>query len=561
MWTVPPQQKLTRVALSEVRRSARATTDDICDAALTALDGYDPQSGRTDAEQLATTLRRRYGMSIETPPGGGYQTYTHLDFEAALREGQIEMVCVRTYRRIVESTATLFSQQDAAWTFTEPGTDEEGAPAHVPVDPALMAPLLSMRERGRFQVGMVRADRVAVGLGSCGVRPMVRSGRLVYEATPPQCIRVGYGTEIIDGDGDKAERRATDPADLEDATVIAIRLPDGGDERTEDRRPRWIAYMGRSEAYPDGRCVEYSADEWYSIPEPGRAGIIYEHPAGNPLTALQNRVGVDACPFEYPLVAILGTDASSVTPFPLHGLSLYSASQEIDAAWSRILNCSLEAAAKIRVVTRTDAGSTELPKSLSGSVALLPGQSLDVIGPSATDVQASSDILRSLTRTIAEAWSVPGYLVSDDDAASPESGVALAIRSQPMIAHRGSREMLNRDAVERLFTLERCLLWAAHGKEPWPASIEQSWYPGRVQLPRNEKEHLEQLKLGIEIGVIDRVDAVQEYHQFATTEEAQAYAEDIAKRSREVPGMQRGGARRPGGIVPGAAREEATDEA
>lgn len=602
----PPQSRLTREAFVSLQRESRAVSDERLDDALTLLDGIDPLTGETDADLINDLVRQRYAIGIRANSDGSFSEYTHQDVQQAIYSGGLERISVRTYRRIAEATATLFSQHDQSWDLGGEEKEKKSSPERNPIKPPTQTPeqkawgipaspdsggpsldwegepeeededqktLVSLRERARFDVSMVRADRIAVALGSCLVRVLWRSGRLVYEAVPPQCVYLGYGQSLADESESKADadadegaqktspRRSVDTSEIEDASVVAIKLPrvSSEDSSSAENKTHYVAYFGRSEGYPTGRCVEYLSDEWWHIPEPGLSGIIYEHAVGgkiaNPLTALQDQLGPEACPWEYPVTVIYGTDSPQVSALPLHGLSLYDACLELDLAWSRMLACAHRAASKTAVLTRTEASNVNPPSCIEGAVALSPGENLEWKGNPAADVESATNVIGRLARTLAEAWNVPGYMVLDDETATqPTSGVALAIRTQPMINHRNMRERINRASVMRLFDLERCIVQAATGKEPWPADTELTWYPGRLVTPRNELELLQQLQLGITAKVIDTVDAIKEYHQFATDKEAEEYARKIAKRSREVPTASSTGARGFGGIVPGAAR-------
>jgi hypothetical protein len=562
-FSVPPQQSLTREAFASLQREARAVDDSSLDEALTALDGYDPLTGTTDADQLRDKIKLRYAIGIRHNADGTWSQYTHGDVSEQVDAGMMECVCVRTLRRIAEVTATLFSQADQSWTITTPGeeepepeTDENGDP--IPVENPSEDALATLRERGKFDVTMVRADRLAVALGSCLVRVLWRGGRLAYEAIAPQCVHLGYGRQIEDG----GDQRSTDTGDIEDASVVVIKLPRISDGSATDSRDHFVAYFGRSQGYPRGRCVEYLATDWYRVPEPNTTkDILYEHQdgagIGNPLTMLQDRVGVESCPWEYPVAALYGTDAPQYQALPRNGRALFDACVEMDLAWSRMLACAHQAASKTFILTSTEASMQAPPSCISGAVRLGPNEQGRWDGPSAADVEQAANVVARIGRTVAEAWNVPGYLVLDDEVTSPQSGVALAIRTQPMITHREMRERINRASVMRLFDVERCVVQAATGTEPWPAASVLSWYPGRLLMPRNELELIQQLQAGITAGIIDTTDAIKEYHQFATDAEAEQYARDIARRSRKVPGTQRGGARmQTSGIVPGAARQQ-----
>ena len=542
-FSVPPQVALTRETFSRLRRLRRGDQDTRLDEALTALDGYDPLTGQTDTDLLSDRLQTRYGMGIVKDPASGYGVYKHGQFTTALNMGGIERVSVRTYRRICEVLANLFTAPDQSWSYTDPDgqdLDEAGQAAFDVLD--------RLREEGRFAPTLVRADRVAVALGSCLLRVLWRSGRLVYETVPPQIVFLGFGRQVDDGGG----WRSVDTGDIEDASVVVIHVPRVADE-SGDQRKQWIAYSGRSEGYPAGRCVEYLADNWFDIPEPGMSGILYEHETGNPLTALQNAHGADAVPFEYPLVPFYGTDSPTVSALPTAGLSLYDSCLELDVAWSRLLYCALTSAAKTAVHTRTEASPMSPPATIMGACSLQPGDGLEWKGAPTGDVEAASRVVRDLTRTIAESWNVSGHLVAQDAATAPESGYAMSIRMQPLIEHRNSRIAINRPQVARLFALERSIIWAATGNPPWDPSIRQAWHPGDVAIPRDDKETLENIATALGLKLIDIVEAAREYHEFATDDAAEKYLAMIASRSLTTALPRNVSARngRAGPVVPG----------
>ena len=516
MFKKPPQALLTRQAMVQAQRSKRSIRDATLAAALVSLDGVDPVTGQTDMDQLRIAIKKRFGYGIKKAESKDeYDTYERSAVAKALDHGLLETVVIRSYRTIVEALATLFTQDDQAYTYSVEGVADTVA---------------TLRRKGNYSREMIRGDRLGTGMGSCLVRVLQRSGGTQYEAIPVQNVFLGYGVSVFEG-----SQRATDTSDIEDASVVAIRLPHDADETTVVEK--WIAYMGRSEKYPRGRCVEYLAREWFNIPEPGSVGAIdflYEGAVANPLTVVQEIHGADKVPYEYPVAVLYGTDAGTST-LPINGLSLYQVCTELDIAWSRLIRAAISGAVGTVVIEREgDHSTAALPISVEGFVALSPGHKLTWGGRDTSHAKNAADVLSRLQRTVAESWSVPGFVAFSEDSSSPQSGYSLLLRSQPLVRKRSERVKLNEDSVNKIFHLEFGLLTAATGEFPWPPETTQTWYAGSWQPPRNEKEYLEELEKAKSLRLIDDIEMLKLYHGLDDAAAADLQRK-YAERSHAVP--------------------------
>ena len=294
--------------------------------------------------------------------------------------------------------------------------------------------------------------------------------------------------------------------------------------------------------YPMGRCVMYTSSSPDDIPEVGNEGA-HDHYVGeevaNPLTAVRQSLSEEEARNipEYPLAVFVGSDAGvDESLLPTTGLSLFRDAIEIDMAWSRLALTSLKSA---RGVTHlSDEHGSPLPGNPDeGIVVTRRGQDLNVTGVAAVNSKDASEVIHKIQGSIAEAWNVPAHEVVAGTSA-PESGVALFLRNQPRIKFRSERERLNSQSVDRVFQIERALLYAEDGEEVIPWSVSQNWTSGEYQIPVTDKERIEGLKLALDSGLIDRAEFVRQYHRLPTVEEAIELIQNMAERSSGLPQIQ-----------------------
>lgn len=482
-----------------------------------ALDYYDGAAHPL----LSAFIKKRFGIGIKKikdSKGEEFTTFTFGEFEVAVDNGQYESVTTQALRRIVNELATLFNQPTQSFKYFVEGKKNTAAEK-------VEALLRDYRTKGGFKRTLIRADRLAVLLQVSGVQLTWRKG-LRYSAFAPQCIHLGFGETIKDG-----EAVPINCTDIEDASIVAFRL-----EESTNKADVFFAYIGRSEDNPAGRAIKYTARHWNEVPDIGGKEILYEHildgaPA-NPLTWAQNKMGLEKVPYEYPVVLLIGDDygVERLLPKTDQGLDLYENCLEFDTAISRLLKYSLSSAQGIKVIESPNGGS--VPLTLEGVVVVEGGQKLSLHNIAASNAQAAMTVVVQIARAIAEGWGVPGHLVVADDATDTQSGVALGIKYRPLVDRRKERQELNSDAMERLFRLELSMVACHEGGQHWeiPSGIKQAWDSGQLAIPQNPTEKLAQFETEMAMGMTDIFEVIKQYYNLPSIQDAIAYVETLQKR-------------------------------
>lgn len=508
-----------RQSLVEVRRKLRADDNAERDRALDCME-------QASHDHLLKHIMQRWATGLkqvkDEAKGEYYITYTYGDVQSAIDAGHYETIVSNTLARIVDARSTLFSQPLQNWQYVTGGQDGQDNVANL---------LSGYRERGEAMLNLVRVDRLSNLLFTAFLRVSWRAGRLVYTPIPPQCIYLGYGDTVME-DGQTV---SADTADLEDASIVTMRIKDtGSDESTKE--PAYQAYVGRCEAYPQGRCVKYRGGNWFDVPEKGSRGIIEEYEINgqeaNPLTWAQNQMGIEAVPYEYPVIAIHGgfTTTPALLPATEQGMDLYHDCLEIDAALSRILKAGLEAATGTKVINK---GNGVLPPTVEGVVVINDGQTFDVKTVGASNAQIAMDVLIKQMRTIAEGYRVPGHLVVADEATDQQSGVALRVRLQPLIGLHKERAELNRAQINKLARIELGLHGCHTNDWSWPTDVKQSWDPGEIEVPLDPMQELDRLKREYDEGYIDKAEQIRQYFGMLTIDDAIAWMEKLQHRKED----------------------------
>lgn len=496
------------------------------DSALDYLDSID----KRDRTILEDALIARYAVrrATRTDESGTVEDYERADARDAITKGRVEIVTTHTYRRIVHALATLFTQRTQSWRYGEDGEDEETAEL-----------IGEQRDKGLFRRTLVRADRIACALGSSVVLVSWRGGNLRYQAVPPQCVRFLFGTEIAD----ENETRDVDLLEIEDASAVVLDLGSVTQNQVSSWgvysggqvKHRFLAYVGRSDQYQRGRCVTYISSDWSTIPDFGGADakdLVDGEGPYNPLT-VANGEDPENYPYEYPITILYGSDSGAdETLLPLTGLALYSDAVELDMEYSRLVQCATKSARGVFAVSN-EMGE-KLPSNPDEGIVLLKrGQTLSVMGQDASNASNALEVIRATHRAIAESWHVPSHEVVEDRTL-PESGIAIALRSQDKIEHRRERYELNRSGVERLWQIERSLLSIAPDSPAQiDADVKQSWDCGQWVPPTTGAEIVAEIAAAKAAGLIDNVEAVRRYYGLATASEAQELLEQIAERKAE----------------------------
>jgi hypothetical protein len=483
-------------------------------------------------------MKSRFGYGV-TKGADGYEMYSRKAVQTEIDADFYEALDIGIGQRIVGALANLFTRDDQDWQFTTASGESDDI-AHEVIE--------SHRSIGGAYHAQVAADRLACATESGAIRIVWEGGALRYEPVAPQHIKVLYGPTVLD-DG---VPRPSNTTSLDDAAAVVIRLSGSAqDSMGSYTASRWIAYVGRCEQYPDGRCVTYVAAQrdWDKIPTPGTAGTydVTRTETGelcNPLSWLANREqGVLT---EYPVVLLRGGHITvSDTVVPTQD-TLYDSVVEMTLGWSRVLKDSLSGALGREVLSNPQGQS--IPETTEGVVVLKPGQTYEIKTMQAGSITAAIDMLYAASGALANGWSVPSYTVISRLGAAPESGIALAIQAAPLAEFSQYRERINQHAVLGMFGIERSLINYHLDGEVVRWDTTATWTAGTMDYPRPEAERVAGIVAALDAGLTDTVGALREYHGLATDAEAQSMYDALKERASVSPRL---GAAAPA-RVPGA---------
>ena len=531
---------LVRGMFSEVKRSQELVSDMILDDVVEWFD----RIGCHD--KIRTKMKSRFGYGV-TKGADGYETYSRQAVQTEIDANFYEALDIGIGQRIVGALANLFTRDDQDWQFTTTSGESDDATSEI---------IESHRSLGGAYQAEVSADRLACATESGAIRIVWEGGALRYEPVAPQHLKVLYGPTVVD-DG---VSRPSNPTSLDDAAAVVIRLSGNAQDAMGSYTvSRWIAYVGRCEQYPDGRCVTYVAAQrdWDKIPAPGTVGSydVTRTESGelcNPLSWLANREqGVIT---EYPVVLLRGGHITvSDTVVPTQD-TLYDSVIEMTLGWSRVLKDALSGALGREVLANPQGQS--LPESTEGVVVLKPGQTYEIKTMQAGSITAAIDMLYAASGALANGWSVPSYTVVSRLGAAPESGIALAIQTAPLMEFASYREKINQHAILGMFGIERSLINYHLDSAVIPWDTRATWTAGTLSTPRPEAERVAGITAALDAGLTDAVGAIREYHGLATDSEAQEMYDALKERSTASPRLGASApARVPGaGLPPRATR-------
>lgn len=450
-----------------------------------------------------------------------------------LETGEIDALNVGWGHKIANAKATLFTEPGLRFSLEGETEDKDMSD--------VMEFLEGQREKGGFIAQNVAANRLAVFRGSCLMLVSYLRKNLRYKLIYPGQIRVKWG-DVVEEDGRK---RPVDRLDLEDASVVLIRLGQVGMDKH--------AYLGIIPSNPEvpyGRYVTFIDSLMCTeIPEVGKEGVIdYTIDDGsdsglvcNPLTyfALQNP---DLDVPEIPLAVMYGGTTRDEVLCPVFR-TLYEQSMIFDKKGSHIFETVEEKAVGTLAIERDPtANGMPLPRKLSGKVALQPGQTIRDIAHDATAADIAHNISRMNMVDVAASYSVPDFMVvSEDHTVDASSGRALDIKARPLKKDRKNMVDLNGPYVDRLFQIERSLLGFVDSEEdPDPMIAEllaatQNWEAGSLHLPEDKKEVAERIIALTQGGFMDTIAGIREYYQLPSDEDAKAKYKEMADRMEEFP--------------------------
>lgn len=480
----------------------------------------------TDHEATRVGMKDRFAVGIDRIRGdgdneSGYYTYRRGAIGEAIDSGLIETLSSGVAGRIICSLANLFNSDTQSWSFL----DENGKMS----DDAETL-INDHRYRGKFGPTLVMADKLSCAINGSFVFVGISGDHLKYHVVSPSSFNAIYHATINDGGTD----RAVDYSEIEDATVIVLKLSDP--ISVDPTKQQYLAIFGRSEVYPYGRHVVYRASKWDSIPDVGEDDsfdyLLDNGDVANPLSYLAATHPDESIP-EYPIIKLDGGLTMIQGDIVTTSTSLYENCIEFDIAYSRLLKDSLNSARGRDIISNKL--NLPLPRSTEGMVSLLDGQDMKVDGRDASNSVNAMSVLESCIVNVSGGYNVPGYMVVSSPAALGEiSGVALMIRTAPLIDFRNFRISLNEAEIDRLWEIEKNMLRVHMGDTAeYLSTIQQSWDPGKYIMPEDNKSKTERLAMAQDSGYIDYVAAVKSYHNLATDDQAKSVIDKYNKRANE----------------------------
>jgi len=499
-------------------------TDNTLDNAVAYFNRVDDQS------QIRDKIKELYGHGIkagDSDSKDSIETYVKQGFSTQVDAGMVEALSIGFGNKIVNALATLFTEEGQSFDLATDTNDNPEAAEEL---------LDENREAGGFSTAMVRTDKLSIQTGSAALLLGYAAGSVQYQHIGPNAIRALFNKTIEEN----GAMRATDERDIEDATVVIIRLA-----AASVNKWTYLAIFGRSEEYPQGRYVQYEAGNTLDVPPVGAKGLIeYELEGGgvaNPLSYWAATNPDENLP-EYPVAVIYSGLTDSNTTFPTT-TSLYSTCQELSCAASHTLSAVQDATTGTKVIERDEVASGKpLPQSLSGAVSLAAGQKFTFVGHDSAACKAAYEIIREMMVDVASSYSVPDYMaVSNQNMLDADSGVALAIKTRPLKKFRNFRAAENAQSVRKIFEIEKVLisLHAVDGGDSTAINelyaCVQKWSAGELKMPENKNEVAVRVASMLDKGVYDTIAAIREVHQLGSDADAIAYYERMKDRAAEYP--------------------------
>jgi len=518
---------IVRQALNELSVKDLITRETIIDTMVQYFNRY------SDIFQVRSAIKVRHGYGIKAvrdpnddtaPP---LETYVKENFHEQVDAGMVDNVTIGFGQKVTNALATLFTESGQKFSLT-----------HETVDDVKLADdlLNEYRKKGTFLAALTKADQRAVQVGSSAVLVSFARDVMSYQVLSPADIRAFYAETITE----EGTVRGVDKADIEDASVVIIRL-----SAVDAMTWNYLAIYGASDLYPLGRYVTYQASNLSTqIPSYGEGDSIDYEIEGvgpcNPLTYWAEQNPELDLP-EYPIAVFDGglTEDGTVMPYTV---SLHECALKFDEKASHILATSQDAARGTTVVKRTHEGANKaLPRTLIGKIALDVGLEVEHIGH---DSQASVDAMTVLEKEMIQlggSYGVPAYMIVEEDShfMQASSGVALQVKTSQLKKNRQRRVKENAPSVQKVFDIEKAQLGLFSEDPAVPLLLEctQSWDAGDIKLPQNKTEVAEYLdKMGPNgSGVMDTIAQIKEWYQCASDAEAIEIYEKMKERRQEFP--------------------------
>ena len=520
--------QILRLFYDSLRVTNEEITDDNIEKALDFLSRAD------DDEQVEDGIIDRWATKLKKAEDeGGYDEYVSGSDENKAERS--EKLNTGLGQRIVSTVADLFTNPTGYFEYVSVGEDGE----EIPVDD-VEALIEEHRTLGGFSTEVANADycSVAVGVGPLWVDWRGgETGHLKYRAFSPSCIRAQYGASVIDN----GVERGVDYTDLGDASMVSIQLASGTDTGTTAAdKQQYLAIYGASDrpGYENGRYVHYEARRWEDVPDPGQGGVDWYYPPNsdsiaNPLTIAGQMLPEETIP-EYPFVMLRGGyDVTTDKLLPITS-SFFKSILELDIEFSRIAHCAMLAARGTNWIK--DPNNAGLPHTLEGEVPLRDGQELGNVGQPASNAQQAFEIVKGLSIIVAEGMNVPGYQVISGQS-MPESGIALMIKTQPLIDYKARRAKLNHSEVNKLWRIERGLHRVYANKPLAGTDVTQNWVAGRHLMPEDPTAKLMRITTAVEKNFMDPLTAIMELYDLPHKRAARARLEEMQELRAEFADM------------------------
>lgn len=486
-----------------------------------------------DRAQVKNAIVKRFGTGIrrtKDSSGNTLESYVKEGFDARMSAGHIEVVGVGLGHTITSALATLFTEPGQRFSIV--GVDGEETPSEV------SDWLSDFRTASQFINGLTQADEEAVQLGCSVLLVEFFEGHLKYRTIDPGKVKVRFDG-AVESDG---ETRPVNYQDIEDATCVII------ETGTIDAETRsYVAIFGRSYTYPNGRYVSYMSDsDGKDVPDVGTDGVYEWTTAGgeiaNPLSLYANDHPDLDLP-EYPVVLFYGGHVRMDRLFPI-STSLLEESIEADVAASHIRATSSDNARGTLVVKKSRENPTaKLPTHLRGEVSLEHGVEIESITTDSAASTVAWELLKAENIASAQSYGVPDYYVSSEDhTVEASSGVALKIRTGPLIKFRGKRAAINAPSVAKLFEVEKALIaMFVQGDDAIIRRLEsagQQWDPGEKDLPEELADTIEAADKLYDRGIYDDIEYIRVVYKLPSEAEAIDKYEELKRRREEYPPLK-----------------------
>ncbi|MGD9209249.1 MAG: hypothetical protein PVI90_00660 [Desulfobacteraceae bacterium] len=491
----------------------------------------------TDRDQIRDAIIQRYGTGFridkDATSGITIKSYERSGFRERMMANQIEIVSLGLGHKIVNALSNLFSETTQNFSYVSKLNS---------IDISKIVEYLDkMRNGEQYLAGLTSADIMSIQCASSTIFTEFIDGRLRYRVLDPGKIRMMYH-ESIEVDG---RIQPTDYRRIDDASKIIIKTGTISDGITD----RYVGIVGRCDQYPIGRYVAYTGDaDSRDLPAVGSGSAMdwrIDGEIANPLT-YYGLMNPDLEVPEYPISIIYGGNAGNIGDDDILPLSdsLMRDSLECDIAASQIRGAAAKHSEGTRVLTKSKNGSSQLiPRSLHGNVILEDGQKLEDLKNDIASVQIAWETLRSQMVSIASSYMVPDYLISSEDhTVEASSGVALKVRTKPLLKLRENRVRQNKPSIYRLFEIEKALISIFADVDNDQIievlkTCEQKWDAGEMIAPENVVEKTNVLKTLYEIGVYDPIETIRIQYGLGSEAEAIDMYNKLKKRSQLYPSL------------------------